>query len=127
MSDARLFLCYDSRNMELDPVQYPTVTLEGKTYEVKFRCGDILRLKKDKQIDLLGGITETLKGSDAMSRTLELLAAGLSHTQAGFTADQLADMVDLAELKTVAETVTAALLKAVPQAKPEKPLKPALQ
>lgn len=109
-------------------MQYPTVTLEGKAYEVKFRCGDILRLKKDKQIDLLGGITETLKGADAMNRTLELLASGLAHTQAGFTAEQLADMVDLAELKTVAETVTAALLKAVPQVKPGTPEpKPAVQ
>jgi hypothetical protein len=123
-----LRLWYDLRNMEIDPVTYPTVTLDGKSYEVKFRCGDILRLKKDKDIDLLGGITEQLKGADAMNRTLELLASGLAHTQAGFTAEQLADMVDLAQLKTVAETVTAALLKAVPQPTPGTPGKsPAIQ
>jgi hypothetical protein len=114
--------------MELDPVTYPTVTLDGKAYEVKFRCGDILRLKKDKGVDLLAGISEQLKGADAMNRTLELLASGLAHTQAGFTAEQLADMIDLAQLKNIAETVTAALLKAVPQAKPGTPeSKPAIQ
>lgn len=95
-----------------DPIQYPTLTLGAETFEVRFRCGDIIRLKKDHGIDI--GEVKQLKGSDALEYTLLLLSAGIAH-QAKKTVEELADMVDLAELPKVSAALTEALKKASPQ------------
>lgn len=97
--------------MENDPIQYPTVLIDGTPIEVKFRCGDIIRLKKEG-VDI-GNLTE-VKGVDAMQRTLTFLQHGIAH-QMKKTVDELADAVDLAQLPVIANAINEALKKASPQ------------
>jgi hypothetical protein len=97
----------------ISPIEYPKITLDGKSYEVKFRVGDIIRLKKDHGIDI--SIKLDLKGIEAFSTGIQMLSAGLAH-EVQFSVDQLADMIPLAEFPTVLQAVTQALAKATPQA-----------
>ncbi len=97
--------------MENDPIQYPTVLIDGTPVEVKFRCGDIIRLKKEG-VDI-GNLGE-VKGVDAMQRTLTFLQHGIAH-QMKKTVDELADAVDLAQLPVIANAINEALKKASPQ------------
>lgn len=103
-----------------DPIEYPTLTLGGERFEVKFRSGDIIRLKKTNSIDLFQMGKETLTGVEALERTLVLLAAGISH-QATKTVEELGNLVDLADVPRVAQAINTAILKAAPQATPANP------
>lgn len=94
-----------------DPIQYSTVLIDGQPVEVKFRCGDIIRLKKEG-VDI--GDLKEVKGVEAMSRTLTFLQHGIAH-QMKKTVDELADAVDLAQLPVVAQAINDALKKASPQ------------
>lgn len=96
-----------------DPVEYPTVKFnDGTQVEVKFRCGDIIRLKKDHQIDL--GEQVKLDWTDSMQRSLTILSAGIAH-QVKKTADELADLVDWANLGNVSIAINDAIKKASAQ------------
>lgn len=99
-----------------DPLEYPKITLGGETFEVKFRSGDVIRLKKDNSIDLFQMGKETLTGIDALERTLVLFQAGISH-QAAKSIEELGNLIDLADVPAVAEAINRAILKAAPQAK----------
>lgn len=99
--------------MDTDPIQYPTIQLGNEIFVVKFRVGDIIRLKKEHQIEL--GEMTTLKGAEAFEQMLILLQAGIAH-QAKKTVDELADLVDLAEFPVYTDAVTQALKKASPRA-----------
>jgi len=90
----------------LDPIEYPKINLGGTDYEVKFRCSDILKLKKEQNIDLL--VQAELKGADVIERLLLTLAVGLRHTKE-FTVEQLADMVDLGDIQRVANIISKAV------------------
>ena len=109
-----------------DPVEYPRITLGGETFTVKFRSGDIIRLKKNHQIDLFEMGLEQLKGVEALQRTLMLFSAGISH-QVTKTLEEIADLVDLADVPRVAEAINAAISKAAPQAKPATQTAPTVQ
>lgn len=98
--------------METDPIKYPTVVIDGTPVEVKFRCGDIIRLKKEG-VDI--GDLKPVQGVDAMQRTLTFLQHGIAH-QMKKTVEELADSVDLANLPTIANAINEALKKASPQA-----------
>jgi hypothetical protein len=98
--------------MQNDPIQYPTVSIDGTPVEVKFRCGDIIRLKK-AGVDI--GDLSPVKGVEAMERTLTFLQHGIAH-QMKKTVDELADSVDLANLPAIGEAINEALKKASPQA-----------
>lgn len=97
-----------------DPIQYPTVNLGGQVVEVKFRVGDIIRLKKEHQID----ITEKreMKGVEAFEHIVVMLQAGIAHKIQKST-DEIADLIDLADLSSVTDAITGAMGKAFPQAK----------
>ena len=114
-----------------DPIEYPRITLCGEIFEVKFRSGDIIRLKKDNKIDLFEMGKEKLTGIDALERTLVLFQAGISH-QATKTIEEIGNIVDLADVPLVAEAINRAISKASPQAKElptivVKPGEPAIQ
>ncbi len=94
--------------MEHDPISYPTVTLDGQKYEVRFTAGAIIRLKKEHQIEL-SGLTQ-VKGAEAIEQTCKLLAAGISK-QAQLTVEQVADMIDLADLPIYVNAIGEALKK----------------
>lgn len=101
-------------NIASDPIEYPTVLIDGKPVEVKFRCGDIIRLKRDHGIDIAE--VKELKGADALEHTLKMLSAGISH-KVQKSSDELMDLVDLADFMKIADAVTGAIKKAFPQAK----------
>lgn len=96
----------------MDPIQYPTVKIDGIDVEVKFRCGDIIRMKKNG-LDI--GDTTPVKGAEAMERTLTFLQHGIAH-QMKKTVDELADAVNLADLPVIALAVTESIKKVSPQA-----------
>ncbi len=103
--------------MTPDPVQYPVIELAGTTYEVKFRAGDVIRLKK-QGIDI--GENVTLRGAEAVERTLILLQAAVSH-QAKLSIEELQDMVDWARVPEVNLCITEAISKVSAQAIALKP------
>jgi hypothetical protein len=107
-----------------DPVEYPKITLGGEIFEVKFRSGDVIRLKKDLKIDLFEMGRETLTGIDALERTLTLLQAGISH-QCTKTLEEIGNLVDLADVPRVAEAINKAISKAATQATAPQPEPPA--
>lgn len=110
-------MCYDSRHMEVSPVQYPTITVDGKPLEVKFRLGDLLRLKKNEEIDLIDGAEVLkLKNSEAMVRSLTMLSYGLAHI-GKYTAEQLADSFTLSDISLISDVLTKALSLVPAQAK----------
>lgn len=90
----------------LDPNEYPKINLGGTDYEVKFRCSDILKLKKEQNIDLL--VQAELKGTDVVERLLLTLSVGLRHAKE-FTVEQLADMVDLGDIQRIANIISQAV------------------
>ncbi|MGH7487251.1 MAG: hypothetical protein ACREMY_16880 [bacterium] len=96
------------------PIVYPTVRLAGNTYEVRFTCGSIIRLKNEYGIELDQLQGKQLRGAEAIEQTCKLLAAGISH-QAKLTVQEIADSIDLAEMHAYANAITEALKKAAPQ------------
>src|SRR5689334_4823116 len=94
-----------------DPIEYPKVSIAGDVIPVKFRCGDIIRLQQ-AGIDI--GKMDPVQGVEAMRRTLTLLSHGIAH-HAQYSVDQLADLIDLAELPTVADAINEAFRKASAQ------------
>lgn len=97
--------------MDNDPIQYPTVVIDGQPVAVKFRCGDIIRLK-EAGIDI--GDMKEVKGIEAMRRTLTFLQHGIAH-QVKKTVEELSDAVDLASLPAIGNAINEALKKASPQ------------
>lgn len=104
----------------MDPIQYPKVTIGEKEYTVRFRCGDVVRLKAQ------GVDFAAMKDgfADKVEDAMKLLSAGISH-EASISAESLGDMIDLAELPTISAVIGEALRKASPQETPS--TKPTLQ
>jgi len=103
-----------------DPISYPKIEIGGDTVEVKFRAGDIIRLKK-LGVDI--GNLEAVRGADAIERASKLIAAGISHAKGVKNSDQLealaneiADELDLPAFKAAGDAVNESLKKAFPQA-----------
>lgn len=97
--------------MTPDPIQYPKVQIGPDLVEVKFRCGDIIRLQK-AGIDIAD--MSEVRGVAAMERALTLLSAGIAH-QTKKTAEELGDLIDLADLPKVSEAIGEAFRKAFSQ------------
>lgn len=96
-----------------DPIDYPQITFnDGTIVEVKFRVGDIVRLKKQHEIDLSQKVD--LDWINQMERTLTILAAGISH-QVTKSTEELADLVDYANFFAVSTAIADAIKKAIPQ------------
>lgn len=101
-------------NQQPDPVIYPTVVIDGKPIEVKFRCGDIIRLKKVHQIEIEKLDTGNLASN--LEQSLTILSAGISHAITK-TTDELADAIDFTDFKDIAAAIGESLKKAIPQTK----------
>src|SRR5579885_260209 len=89
--------------VSMDPIQYPTVEINGEEMELKFRCGDVLRLKREGLdfADMVPKDGQQPTWDQTMERTFKMLAAGLAHTGKGLTSEQLADLVDLGQLREI--------------------------
>lgn len=74
-----------------DPISYPTVKINGQEVELKFRCGDVIRMKK-AGIDFFS-LGEARKGVDAVEFLLNLLSHCVAHKM-DVTAEQLGNMID---------------------------------
>jgi hypothetical protein len=108
-------------NMEpstTDPIKYPTITLAGHDYEVKFRLSDLVNLKKNHQIDLF--VKTEIKGVEALERMAVILQAGIAH-QAALSVEDIMDSIDLSEVPVYTYAIVEAQKKASPAA--EKALK----
>lgn len=97
----------------VDPVKHPIVNLGGKDYPVKFRLSDLSNLNKEHKIDLF---TQTkVSGIEAVERVAIVLAAGIAHTGAGLTPEQIMEMIELPELPIFALAIVEAQKKASPE------------
>lgn len=103
--------------MEHDPVEYPKVQIGEQLVEVRYTCDSIIRLKKEHEIDLEDIAKQTVKGADAIERTVKLLAAGIAHS-VKLNLGELADLMELRDLPRYAAAINEALKKAAPQATP---------
>ena len=99
----------------MDPVQHPKITLGDRTYEVIFRTGDIMRLRKDYGFSLND---VPAIAADPISNSLFLLTmlkVGLTHCAPDLTLDEIAGQLDRTRVKELAEVITTATGKVVAQ------------
>lgn len=89
-------------------IEYPKISLDGQAYEVRFRIGDIIRLKKEHGLVL--GEHLKLAGDDGLENAMKVLSAGLAHAII-LTPEQIADKIDLASFGEVIFTVIEAMGK----------------
>ncbi len=97
--------------METDPVVYPKIQIGSVEVEVKFTCGDIIKLAKDG-VDLTQLTAGTLDAS--MERAFKLLSVGISRSIQK-TAEELADEIALSRFGEVTSCVAGAISKAMAQ------------
>ncbi len=103
-----------------DPVKYPTVTLGGKSFRLKFTCLRFLLLE-DKglfrsDLAILGKEPPARKFS--IRDHCEIIATAISSSEKLYTAEQVAEMTDdPMELFKATLAITDAIKKASPQAK----------
>lgn len=106
-----------------DPTNYPKLKVGSEELEVLFRCGDIIRLKKEHKIDALA---RPPKGDAAldwvhpmdqmdMEQTCQMLAAGLAHIKK-FDPLELADLIPFSDFPLVMQAIIGAILKVRTQA-----------
>lgn len=111
-------------NQQPDPVIYPTVNIDGKPIEVKFRCGDIIRLKKVHGIEIEKLDTGNLASN--LEQSLTILSAGISHAVTK-TTEELGDLIAFTDFKDVAAAIGNSLKKAIPPKQIETPANTTLQ
>lgn len=99
------------------PVEYPTVTVDGQKYAVKFSNRTLYRLDKDG-VDLAQFASKLKSGSVGVSMIYDLLAAAIQVPKhvPRFSAEDLADVVPTAE-------ATRAVLDAMGKAQPPAEMK----
>jgi hypothetical protein len=103
--------------MEPDPISYPKLTIDGQEVEVKFRIGDLIRLKKDAGVDLLdSSASNQKKGTDLLEYSMMLLSHGIAHSMKK-TAEELYDCFDLSQLPDISNAIRESLEKASARAK----------
>jgi hypothetical protein len=97
-----------------DPVKYPTVRLDGKDYELKFRASDLVNLQKNHSIDLF--VPVEVKGVAALEKLGIIIAAAIAHTGAALTPEQVMDSIELGEVPIYSLAVIEAQKKVSPEA-----------
>lgn len=114
------------------PIEYPTVTVGGVPFQIKFSLGAWVQLNK-------AGVTseamrEAFASGRSLSMTMQLAAAGLGKfnpvgdwESLDITATQLADRLQDGELKVIVEAVTKSLGKPSPGAEAAAPAQPAAE
>lgn len=96
-----------------DPQNHPTVRLDGKEYELKFRISDVVNLQKQHKIDLF--VPAEVSGIAALEKLAVVIAAGITHTGAGITPEQIMDSIELGEVAVYALAVAEAQKKVSPE------------
>ena len=94
-----------------DPITYPTVRIDGQDVEVKFRCGDLIRMKKSG-LDLNEAKAAI---EEQMEKALTVLSFGIAHTGLKITPEELADKIDLSAFGNVSVAINQAISKAMAQ------------
>jgi hypothetical protein len=97
--------------METDPVVYPKIQIGSENVEVKFTCGDIIKLTKDG-VDITQFAGATLDVT--MERAFKLLSVGISRSIQK-TPEDLANEIDLSRFGEVTAAVAGAISKAMAQ------------
>lgn len=112
------------------PIVYPTVEIGGKAYTVKLSLGAVVRLERagfdlraiNDEVrrwrsvrDESGAITQP--GQVRLSVVCEILAAALQ-PHSGMTAEAIADLLELADLRPVFEAVARAVALAYAKLQP---------
>lgn len=100
---------------DLDPTQYPVISIDGKDYELKFRCSDVIELKKKHGLDLFA--LPPVTGVDVIERSMKLLSAAIAH-QTDLSYEALSSLIDLGRVKEVDVLIGASIKKAYAQWQP---------
>jgi hypothetical protein len=102
-------------------ISYPTIVLGGQEIPIKFRLGDVIRLKKNYSIDV-----EKLDFGSTLAEFADkvsvLLSAAVAH-QVSYSPEQISDMVDMGDMLDLSRKMGEAIKKAIPQVKEAEPLK----
>lgn len=108
---------------ERDPEKYPTVTIDGKTYSLKFSLEQLDQMEDETGIDL-GDLGQTaLKGKAQRTRILTLLSYALKPAGVNLSPDELRANIELRHFNAIAAAMTETLggKKTVAEPKPETP------
>ncbi len=98
----------------MDPVNYPTVTFDGKEYPVKFRLSDVVRMQHEG-VDLFNK-GAYIDREQAMWRYSHMIAAGIRHIAPDVTWEDVANKMPWPEIVASAVKVNEALGKVLAQA-----------
>ncbi len=108
----------------MDPIDHPTVQLNGKEYQIRYRMLDVLNLAKAGV-----NIFEMTKETDhieRMKQTVSLVQHGIAH-QESLSFDDVAAAIDYGSFARVTLAVGEAIKKASAQIVADNPVKPAAQ
>jgi hypothetical protein len=97
----------------VDPVKRATVHLGDKDYPLKFRLSDLTKLSTDHGIDLFVPVES--RGIEAIMRMAKIIQAGIAHTGAQLSLDDIAESIELPEIPVYALAITEATKKASPE------------
>lgn len=103
----------------LDPVAYPKITIGDREFELKFRCSDVIELKKTHNIDIFS--LPSIQGVDAIEFRLTMLSMAIKHT-ANLSPADLATMIDFGRISEVDALVGEAIKKAAAQINATRPI-----
>ena len=95
----------------MDPIQHPTITLGARKYEVIFRAGDLIAMKKEYGFTLADMQQAALDPVSNMLWLMTMLKIGLRHTAPDLTVDQIAKDLDRSRVSDLASVISAAMGK----------------
>ena len=96
--------------MDEQTVSYPEIKLGEITYRIKYRAGDVRRLR-EAGIDLLGPATAA-QGQDALTKTLLMFKHGVAWEHPDPNISEVEDLIDLSEVTVIQIACQEAQLKA---------------
>jgi hypothetical protein len=98
--------------MQHDPQSHPVFEIDGKKYELKFRSGDVIDLKKNHNIELQE--VRTFIGAEAVERLLLMLQAAVAHKET-LTLEYLKSKVDWHQMPELNIALQEAISKVMAQ------------
>src|SRR5258708_39749961 len=94
--------------MNPDPQPHPIIEFGGNKYELKFRASDVIRLKKEHQIELHE--VRTFIGAEALEKRLQTLQAAVRN-QEDIPFEKLAERVEWQHMPEVNVAIQEAIYK----------------
>lgn len=95
-----------------DPRANPIFAIDGKPYELKFRSGDVIDLKKNHHIEVHE--VRTFIGAEAVERLLLMLQAAVAHKET-LTMEYLKAKVDWNQMPELNIAIQEAISKVMAQ------------